>query len=334
MKGAFLLTTQPGWAFASLRELRSLGVDDHVSFHHRDSSLIAPARPQLRGRRLLTPASLYGVLAASGPRRRSDAAGVLAGGLDPSALKTSVLEWLPLAERGSARRFSVTTELHGRTRLRRVELHRIVEGAMGAAFPRWKPGGSEGLRLLCKADADQAVLGLQLYSNLGRGQEGRPGSLRHHLACALLTVAGAGRGDTIFDPFLGTGTILEMAGDRYGAGLGIGLEVDAEALGIARERLHDRRVSLHQASFEGFDYALLPKGSRLVSNVPFGVTFPRAPTASLVKLLRRPELSRAAALLVSREQGGEIAGATRMRRKNVLTLGQPASILYGVPRRA
>ena len=331
MKGAFLLATQPGWAFASLRELRNLGVADHVCFHHRDSSLIAPACRQLRGGRLLTPASVYGVLAAAGPRRRSDAAGALAGVLDPPSLRASVLEWLPLAERGAARRFSVTTELHGRTRLRRSGLHGIVEGAMSAAFPRWKLTGSEGLRLLCKADVHQAVLGLQLYSNLGGDQEGRPGSLRRHLACALLTIAGVGEGDPVFDPFLGTGTILEMARDRYGAGPGIGLEVDAGALAIARERLEDRGASLHQGSFEGFDCALLAKGSRLVSNVPFGVTFPKVPTAALVQLLRRPELSRPAALLVSREQGGEIAGATRMRRKNVLVLGQPASILYGRP---
>ena len=185
---------------------------------------------------------------------------------------------------------------------------------------------------MCKADADKAVLGLQLYSNLGGEQDGRPGALRGHLACGLLKVAGVGDGDSVFDPFMGSGTILEMAAYRYGAATVAGLEVDADAFRAARARLAGHGTTLVNAPFEDFDYTSLPAGSRLVSNMPFGVKFAQVRTAALLRLIRRPELTGSpAALLLSRDQADRIAPETGMRRKNVLVLGQPASILHGRP---
>ncbi len=330
MKGAYFLTTQPGWAFATLRELRGIGVADRVAFHHRDSSLLTPAVEGLDSVRLLTPAGVHGSLAEFAPSGRLDAAGELARRLDSGRLKASILRWLPLAEGTASRRFSVTTELYGRTSIRRDALHRVVSRAVAAAFPRWRISQREGLKLVCKADAEKAILGLQLYSNLGGEQDGRPGVLRGHLACGLLTVAGVGSGDSVFDPFMGTGTILEMAADVYGAAPVIGLEVDADAYRAACMRLAGRRATLVNAPFEDFDYASLPAGSRFVSNLPFGVRFAQVRTAALLRLIRRPELSGSpAAILLARQQADRIAPETGMRRKNVLVLGQPASILYG-----
>ena len=332
MKGAYFLTTQPGWAFATLRELRGEGISDRVAFHHRDSSLLTPVVDGLDSVRLLTTAGVHGCLADFGPADRLDAAGELARRLDSGRLKDSILRWLPLAERTASRRFSVTTELYGRTSIRRDALHRLVSRAVASAFPRWRPSKREGVQLLCKADADKAVLGLQLYSNLGGEQDGRPGALRRHLACGLLTVAGLEDGDSVFDPFMGSGTILEMAAYRYGAAIVAGLEVDTEAYRAASAKLGGRRTTLVNAPFEDFDYASLPAGTRLVSNLPFGVRFTQVRTAALLRLTRRPELSGSpAALLLSRDQAGRIAAATGMRRKNVLVLGQPASILHGSP---
>ena len=332
MKGTYFLTTQPGWAFATLRELRGLGVSGHVAFHHRDSSLLTPVVEGLDSERLLTPSVVHGSLADFAPSGQLDAAGELARRLDSGRLKDSVLQWLPLAERKASRRFSVTTELYGRTSIRRDALHRVVSRAVAAAFPRWRLSQRDGIRLVCKADVEKAVLGLQLYSNLGDEQDALPGALRRHLACGLLTVAGVEDGNTVFDPFMGTGTILGMAVDRYGAAHGIGLEVDADAYRAALTRLARRSTALVNGPFEGFDYASLPAGSRLVSNVPFGVRFAQVRTAALLRLIRRPELSGSpAALLLSRDQADRIAPETGMRRKNVLVLGQPASILHGWP---
>ena len=312
--------------------MRGLGVGDLVDFHHRDSSLVTPAVGGPDSARLLTPAAVHGSLAEIAPSVRSDAASELARRLDSSQLKTSVLQWLPLAERTASRRYSVTTELYGRTAIRRDALDRAVSRAVAAAFPRWRLSQRDGVRLLCKADADKAVLGIQLYSNLGGEQDALPGALRRHLACGLLTVAGVGDGDAVFDPFMGTGTILEMAKYRYGAALGVGLEVDAEAYRAARARLAGHRTTVANTPFEDFDYASLPAGSRLVSNLPFGVRFAQVRTAALLRLIRRPELNGSpAALLLSRDQADRIAPETGLRRKNVLVLGQPASMLYGRP---
>ncbi len=330
MKGSYFLTTQPGWAFAALRELRGLGVSGRVAFHHRDSSLVTPALEGLDAERLLTPAAVHGCLADFAPSGRLDAAGEMARRLHGGRLKASILQWLPLAEKTASRRFSVTTELYGRTSIRRDALHRLVGRAVAAAFPRWRLSQREGVQMVCKADAENAVLGLQLYSNLGGEQAGRPGALRDHLACSLLTVAGVSEGDTVFDPFMGSGTILAMAAYRYGAGQVVGLEVDGDAYSAARGRLAGRRATLVNTRFEDFDYASLPAGSRLVSNMPFGVRFAQPRTDALLRLIRRPELNGSpGALLLSRDQAGRIASETGMRRKNVLVLGQPASILYG-----
>lgn len=330
MKGSYFLTTQPGWAFATLRELRGLGVSGRVAFHHRDSSLLTPALEGLDSERLLTPAGVHGCLADFAPAGRSDAVGELARRLDTGRLKEDLLRWLPLAEKTAARRFSVTTELYGRTSMRRDALHRLVSRTVAAAFPRWRLSQREGVQLVCKADAEMAVLGLQLYSNLGAEQDGRPGALRDHLACGLLNIAGVGDGDPVFDPFMGSGTILAVAAYRYDAGLLAGLEVDAAACRAARSKLKGRAAVLVNGSFDDFDYSSLTPGSRLVTNVPFGVRFAQVRTAALLQLIRRPELSGSpAALLLSRDQANRIAPETGMRRKNVLVLGQPASILHG-----
>lgn len=330
MKSAYFLTTEPGWAFATLRELRGLGIAARVAFHHRDSTLLAPATPRLESVRLVTAATVHGSLAEFGRSGKSDATRELARRLDSTRLKASVLRWLPLAERATARRYSVTTELYGRTSIRRDELDRIVSRAAGAAFPRWRRSGREGVRLVCKADPEKAVLGLQLYSNLGSEQDGRPGVLRRHLACGLLTVAGVGSADRVFDPFMGTGTILRTAADRFGVRLGIGLEVDADTYRHACNRLAGQPTMLANMSFEEFDYASLPAGCRLVSNLPFGVKFAQVRTAALLRLLAREELRRSpVALLLSREQADRLAAKSGLKRKNVLVLGQPASILHG-----
>ena len=135
--------------------------------------------------------------------------------------------------------------------MRRDALHRLVVRAVAAAFPRWRYSQREGVRLVCKADAEAAVIGLQLYGNLGGEQDGRPGALRDHLACGLLTVAGVGDGDSVFDPFMGSGTILEMAAYRYGAGRVIGLEVDGDAYRAARARLAGRKDDPGQRALRG-----------------------------------------------------------------------------------
>ena len=335
--GKLILTTQPGWAFATLAELRSLGIGEYVELHHRDSTLVVSDTPVLRSG-LTTPAEVFGAIATAGASRRHDATETLSAGLRVAAVKRQVLGWLPATRSRGLRRFSVTAEVYGPTGVHRKELSDAVADVVQQALPRWKRTPAEGLRILLKGDAQAAVLGVQLSTTLALGDarepvdslhDSLPGALRQHLACGLLTLAGAGSGTTEFDPFMGTATILAMAQQRFGVASGIGLEISPQAFRLATRRLADDRHTLVSASFDDFDPNSLPARSLLVSNVPFGVRFEQPPTDRLGRFLDAClQGGTRLTLLMSRDQAKAIGPALGLRVKNVLVLGQPASIVY------
>lgn len=328
------ITTQPGWAFATLAELRFRGVADHVPFYHRDSSLVLANRPDALSRKLVTPAEVFGCLLRVDATATEDATAVLVKKLSAASLKEQVLAWLPKTQSGNLRRYSLITESYGKTSSRRQALSQTIDAAIRQAFPRWRRGGAKGLRILCKADPQTAVLGVQIYTNLSGKSDGLSGSLRAHMACGLLTLAGVGPGDTVLDPFMGTGTILSMAAGAFGASACIGLEIDQDAFDLAKQRLADDATLFHNR-FQDFDTSTLTGETRLVSNIPFGVQFEAAPTAMLVEFIRDCELRGArSTLLISRGQAKALAAEMGYRIKNVLVLGQPASILYATSRYA
>ena len=324
-----LLTTQPGWAFATLAELRSRGVTGYIPFYHRDSSIIAPGSDSLLSNRLMTPADVFVCLLQTEATASRDAVQVLSQSLNHSTLKERVLSWLSLTQNTHPRRYSVVTETYGSTSWRRKELSRMLSETVQHAFPRWKRASRQGARFYCKADPQVAVLGLQLYSNLSSTGEGRPGSLRDHLAYGLLTLANLRPHNVVFDPFMGTGRILQAARHGFGIGKCIGLEIDLEAYLRAKQSLDDPGFSLFNVSFEDFNVGVLSETTKLVSNVPFGERFTRVHTERLMKFLRDSRfLSSQITLLMSRAQAKEMASPLGSKVKNVLVLGQPASILY------
>ena len=214
--------------------------------------------------------------------------------------------------------------------MRRKQLAGAIEDAVRTAFPRWKRSPEGGARFLCKADPEYAVLSLQIEANLGADHGRRAGSLREHLAAGLLTIARPAPGTAIFDPFMGTGTILKVAGERFATRQSFGLEVSSEAFESAKRRLAGSGTTLSNVRFEDFNTRLLPEGASLVSNVPFGRRFPRAPSTRLIELVQgRPFGGKRVTLLMSREQAKVVSVETGLRARNVLVLGQPASIVYG-----
>src|SRR5439155_11285891 len=153
------LTTQPGWAFATLAELRARGLRSHVAFHHRDSSLVAPAQPALVERPLLTPEDVYGLVLAAGGTPRFDATERLRRLIDPDLLEQQVLRWLATQPAGRSERpprpaqprhFSVETEVWGETALHRHALAGLVRQTVRRAFPTWRELPAGGARLVCK----------------------------------------------------------------------------------------------------------------------------------------------------------------------------------------
>ena len=325
-----VITTQPGWAFATLSELRAAGIgEDYVHFNHRDSTLTCPDGLPSTVKSLRTPAEVFGQVASAGPRRAEDATRQLVRMLRPNAVKRVVLDLLPDVEGTRPRRYSVACETLGRTDVRRQDLAQQIEQAVRAAFPRWQRSNAQPVRIFCKADPSFAFVGVQLHSNLGDDDSGRPGALRRHLACGLLQLAGVDSDSLVLDPFMGTGGILDTALRLYQARSGIGFEVEPAACDIAERRLAGLNASIFGASFETLDTALIDSRTRLVTNIPFGARFERADTAKLIRFLR--ECSRAGAritMLASREQGGRVGAALGLRRKNVIVMGQSAAILY------
>ncbi|HET7767142.1 MAG TPA: hypothetical protein VFN74_00105 [Chloroflexota bacterium] len=344
-----LLTTQPGWAFATLAELRGRGVGERVELHHRDSTLVLPAGALPR-EGLVTPAETCGVVAEGYARGGWDATRALVDALWRTDVARAVGYW-GRGDRGGRRprTWTVVSEVWGETQVQRRQLGEAVRQAMRAAFPRWREAayeeaGQAEVRLVVKGDTRAALAGVQLGTNLEAGGGGRPGALRGHLACGLLAVAGLApatkrmEGRTVVDPFAGSGTILEMAARHFGASAVMGAEVERGAVRLARQRLRplaERGVAAEVlgGSFEEVAERV-PEGAYLVSNLPFGERFGQIETEELLAFLDEVAPRAAGvALLMAREQGSIVAERVGLRAKNVIILGQAAAIAYGVRQR-
>ncbi len=328
MRSEVYLNTQPGWTIATSMELQARGIEDQISTYHRDSSLLVAASSSLMHTRLLTPAEVCGCLLHVQRDQESDPSERLARKLDPKRLKDEILSWLPWTENAQRRQYCIVCEVYGRTSHSRKKLSTLIGLALRDAFPRWKQTAADGLRFSCKADPNACLLGIQLYTNLSRDGEHRPGTLREHLACGLLTMADVRPGDVVLDPLAGTGTILHMAWQRFDVRLCFGIEIDAAAYQMARTRLAGTTTRLFHGAFEQWHIPDLPEPLKVVSNLPFGITYRRAQTNRLVQFIFNGLKPAAVALLMSREQADEFQTISDLDRKNVLVLGQPASIVY------
>jgi len=322
-----MITTQPGWAFTVAAELRSRGVSERSRFFHRDSSLLLPFAADLVEESLATPAEVVGSVFVGELGRNEDSTDVISKLLTPALLKQATLEWLPFVRTTRARRYSLVVESYGRTSVRRQDLAARLEETIGEAFSGRTRTSNDGVRFYCKADPEIAVFGVQLQSNLG-DQDKKPGALRDHLAAGLLMIADMQPTETVFDPFMGTGTIPEVAAQVFGA-RSLGLEVDRESFDIASRRIGGAG-EVRNHSFNSFDFSTLPSDAKIVSNLPFGEQFHQVPTDRLAGFLERcVDRGKYAVLLMSREQAPAISRGLNLRQKNVLVLGQPASIVYG-----
>lgn len=325
-----IITTQPGWAFATLSELRSIGNSErYVDFHHRDSTLACRDGFLTPLEDLRTPAEVFGEVTSTASRRGEDATRRLLRLIRAGAVKRAVLDLLPYVEGTRPRRYSVACETLGRTTIRRQDLAEHIKQVFRAAFPGWRRSSEHAVRIFCKADPDFAFVGVQLHSNLGDDDWGRPGTLRRHLACGLLQLAGVDPDSVVLDPFMGTGAILDAALRLYQTEGAVGFEVDSAACDIAERRLWGTSVSVFRASFETLDIGLINSRTRIVTNIPFGNQFERVDPERVVGVLRAcSEAGARITMLSSREQGAHLSAALRLRRKNVIVMGQPAAILY------
>ena len=325
-----IITTQPGWAFATLSEIRAVGGEEgYVGFHHRDSTLVCNDGFSSALQDLRTPAEVFGEVASAMSHRGEDATRQLLKFMRPDIVKRAVLDCLPNVRGTRPRRYSIVCETLGRTTIRRQDLAQQIEQVFRVAFPGWRRSSDHAVRIFCKADPDFAFVGVQLHSNLGDDDSGRPGALRRHLACGLLQLAGIDAESVVLDPFMGTGAILDAALHQYQARAVVGFEVDSAAAEIAERRLNGEKASIFRQSFESLDTAMIDSYTRMVTNAPFGAQFEQVDTRRLVRfLLECRQAGARITMLASREQGSHLGRALGLRRKNVIVMGQPAAILY------
>ena len=136
------LTTQPGWAFATLAELRRRGNAGHLTFWHRDSSIIADSHASLLSDKLATPAEVFGCIIGIEAKVQDDATALLHRRLSPASLKQAVLCWLPSLRNTQRRRYSITAEVYGTTSLHRRSLADLRWAGLFGAPQRGFKGGS------------------------------------------------------------------------------------------------------------------------------------------------------------------------------------------------
>ncbi len=325
-----IITTQPGWAFATLSELRAEGgEEEYVRFHHRDSTLVCGEKNSTTPRWLRTPAEIFGEVVSAASGRGEDATRRLLRLIRPDALKRAVLDMLPEVEGTRPRRYSIACETLGRTSIRRQDLAQRLERVFSSAFSGWRRSSDQAVRILCKADPEFSFVGVQLHSNLGDDDPGRPGALRRHLACGLLQLADVSADSLVLDPFMGTGAILDAAMRLYNVNAVMGFEIDPAACDIAERRLAGKNAAVFRQSFERIDARLFNSRTAIVTNIPFGNRFARVETEKLVQvLLAASEAGAGITLLASREQGANLSAALGLRRKNVIVMGQAAAIVF------
>ncbi len=112
-------------------------------------------------------------------------------------------------------------------------------------FFSWKLGNDEGLELFCIKDNDEYIYGKAIASTDPRvykdRDEGRPSRFFTHgtsirTAQIMVNLLGMNLGETIVDPFCGTGTFL-IEGMLKGLNV-IGIDNDPELINSSKENIH------------------------------------------------------------------------------------------------
>lgn len=205
------------------------------------------------------------------PRSFGDRAKWIAGRIwRPERVHRALSVWAeevrPLS---GAMTFRVITRVLQERSFLRTELRRALEEAIRRDRPRWRIGDPAEIEVwISEYAAGRFVAGLRLSDVAMRQHQGRAieraGALRPTVGSAMVRLAGEAHG-VLLDPCCGSGTIL---GEALAAGWDAkGLDIDAEAVGIAKKNVPDADVSVGDARRLQFADASV---GACVSNLPFG----------------------------------------------------------------
>lgn len=163
----------------------------------------------------------------------------------------------------------------------------------------------------------------------------REGSLPAVIAAAMVFAAKPGTGEVIFDPVMGTGTILAEAAQMAPGATLLGSDIDPVAVAIARKRLAHTHATLFRADSTRVELNAPPL-TLVIANLPFGKRFkPERGTRAFYEAVLRRVLDHAAPtwraiLLTSDAEALEAAvqaiGLSASRIADVKVRGEVATI--------
>jgi tRNA (guanine6-N2)-methyltransferase len=187
--------------------------------------------------------------------------------------------------------YSLTANFVGKRNYSVPEIKNALEDGIAQRYPDWQYVEDDVdavLNLRLFIEHEQAILGLRLgerpLHRRAYKQSHLPGSLKPPVAAAMLMLAGFQLGQTILDPFCGSGTILIEAG--LSGLIGIGGDTNPESLVYAQQNAHDAGINVSWMQSDG---AQLPLSTAsldgVATNLPWGRQIQT--TDSLVELYHR-----------------------------------------------
>lgn len=265
--------TVPGMASVAGREVRTvLGVEPTDTGFDGRADIVLFDAP--RGRAgVLTLRTVEDVFVEVGRTLRSegDKAHWIAGRIwRPERVQRALSVWAehvrPLS---GAMTYRVIARVLQERSFLRTELRRQVSRTIGTDRPKWRTADPAQIEVwIIEYAPGQLVAGLRLSTGAMRQHEGRvserSGALRPAVAAAMVELAGKPNG-VLLDPCCGSGTILREA-ETVGW-QAQGLDIDADAVTIARHNVPDAQVTSGDA--RALDLADASMGA-CASNLPFG----------------------------------------------------------------
>lgn len=188
---------------------------------------------------------------------------------DPAVPDLSAI--LASVENGVLSALDPDLPLRFRVELPSTEQRRAVIGAIQDRTGWINDPGDWQLNLTRRSGYWIAEVGYLHYSRRFDRLRRQPWSTNPVLAAVLVRLAKIKSGQTVHDPFCGTGTLL-IAAHRVGDSIRLtGTDHDHRTLMLARDNLHDHHVQaiLTETNAIPFPY---PDGTidRVISNLPFG----------------------------------------------------------------
>lgn len=191
--------------------------------------------------------------------------------LEPAVMCIKQIRQLP-----DAITFSVTANFVGKRNYNQNEIKSFIAAGILYSNPEWsysEDDAESALNVRVFIEHQTALIGVRLTANpLHRRsykQTSLAGSLKATVAASMIQLTQASAGQTLLDPFCGSGTILIEAAQQ--GLISIGGDISPAALHITQENTHNADANIQLAQWAGGRLPLKDHSIHaIVSNLPWG----------------------------------------------------------------